>query len=181
MDKLILSTYDIASFCHVDMKTVINWIDDGSLKAYKTKGGHRRVKKEDLLEFLDKYNMPVSLKKRILVVDDDESIRLGLKEFFESKNYIVDLADDGFKAGTIFEAKRPELIILDIIMPGGDGIKACKHIREVEGTKRAKILILTGYPSKENFSKAKAAGADKCLAKPVSNDAMLKEVEELIG
>ncbi len=181
MEKEILTSYDVAKYCQVDIKTVANWTADGSLKAYKTKGGHRRIKKDDFVKFLDKYNMPNSLNKKILIVDDDISIRLALKEFFESKEYIVDLADDGFKAGAIFEAKRPDVIILDIIMPGVNGIAACKYIREIEETRSTKIIMLTGYPSKENFRNAKEAGADKCLAKPVKNDALLKEVEKLVG
>lgn len=181
MEKNVFSTYDIAKHCQVDITTVISWTKDGSLKAYKTKGGHRRIIKEHLVEFLNKYNMPISFSKKILIVDDDASIRMALKEFFESKGYIVDLADDGFKAGTIFEAKRPDVIIMDIVMPGANGIAACKHIREIEGKKKTKIIVLTGYPSKENLRKAKKAGANKCIAKPVKNEELFKEVEKLIG
>jgi len=181
MEKQILTSYDVAKNCHVDIKTVANWTADGSLKAYKTKGGHRRIKKEDLEKFLKVHNMPISLNKRILIVDDDASIRMALKELFESKGYVVDLADDGFKAGTIFEAKRPDVIIMDIVMPGVNGIAACKHIRDIEGSKRTKIIVLTGYPSKENFKNAEKAGADKCIAKPVKNDAILNEIRQLLG
>ncbi|MCP4650892.1 MAG: response regulator [PVC group bacterium] len=181
MEKEILTTYEIASRCHVDIKTVINWTNDGSLKAYKTKGGHRRIKRADLVEFLSKHNMPISLKKRILVVDDDESIRIALRESFESKGFIVYLADNGFTAGTIFEAKRPDVIILDFVMPGIDGINACKYIRKMEDLKHTKIIFLTGYPSKDNFKEAKKAGADICLAKPVDNEVLFKEVEEILG
>ncbi len=181
MKKQILTSYDVAKYCHVDIKTVANWTADGSLKAYRTKGGHRRIKKDDLEEFLNEHNMSVSLSKRILIVDDDASIRMGLEDFFELKGYAVDVAEDGFKAGTIFKTTRPEVVIMDFIMPGVDGIKACKHIREIEGSKCTKIIVLTGYPSKENFKNAKEAGADKCLAKPVQNEALLKEVEKLIG
>ena len=181
MEKKILTSYDVANFCLVDIKTVANWTADGSLKAYKTKGGHRRIMKEDLVEFLDKYNMPISLNKRILIVDDDVSIRMALKEFFESKGYVVDEAYNGFRAGRIFEAKRHEVIILDFVMPGVDGIDVCKYIREIEGTRHTEIILLTGYPSKQNFRKAKKAGADKCIAKPVKNEVLLKEVEKLLG
>ena len=181
MEKKIFTTHDIASLCHVDMKTVINWTKDGSLKAYKTKGGHRRIKKDDLIEFLNKYDMPISLKKSILIVDDDDSLRSALTEYFESKGYIVDETDDGFKAGVIFEAKRPDVVILDLVMPGIDGIKTCENIREIEGVKRTKIILLTGYASKENFKKAEESGADKCIAKPVESDVLFEEVEKLRG
>ena len=181
MKKQILTSYDVANSCHVDIKTVANWTADGSLKAYKTKGGHRRIKKDDLEEFLEEHKMPIPLKRRILIVDDDASIRMALKDFFESKGYVADEADDGFKAGVIFKTTKPEVVIMDIIMSGMDGITACKHIREAEGTKNTKIVVLTGYPSKENFKKAKKAGADKCLAKPIKNEELLIEVEKLVG
>jgi len=88
MSKSVYTTHDVAKYCHVTMTTVVNWIEEGSLKAYKTKGGHRRIKKNDLLEFLRDNNMPISLNQSILVVDDDASIRSGLKKLLEKNGYL---------------------------------------------------------------------------------------------
>ena len=176
MSKRVYTTFDIAKHCQVDITTVINWTEDGSLKSYKTKGGHRRIQKSDLYEFLNKHNMPNLLTKKILIVDDDESITSALKEFFEKNDFIVYTADDGFKAGIIFEAERPEIVILDLVMPYMNGFQVCEHIRNIEKNKRTRIIILTGYYSSENIKKAKMSGADKCLPKPAESKVILREI-----
>ncbi len=181
MDKKALTTYDVAQFCHVTINTVVNWIEDGSLKAFRTKGGHRRIRSSDFDEFLSKHNMPIADGKRILVVDDDESIRNGLRELFESNGYQVDTAKEGFMAGALIEQYRPALIILDLIMPGLDGFFVCEHVKKQEHLKDIKIIVLTGYPSRENIQEVKRAGANKVIPKPVDNEIILKEVQNLLG
>ena len=59
MIKDVLTTHEVARYCHVTLTTIVNWIEDGSLRAYKTKGGHRRVKKDDLVDFLEKHKKDV--------------------------------------------------------------------------------------------------------------------------
>lgn len=116
-EKEILTMHDISKYCHVHIATVTNWIDDGSLKAYKAKGRHRRVKRADLADFLQKYNIPLTLKQKILVIDYDESIRDGLKDILELKGYEVDTAEDGFTGAMLVEKYKPAVVILDHIMP----------------------------------------------------------------
>ena len=181
MFKKVLTTHEIAKHCHVTMATVTNWIKDGSLKGYKTKGGHRRVYREDLEEFLKKYQMPFSVKPRILIVDDDESIRLGLKKLFEREGFIVSLADNGLQAGVLLEMTRPGLVILDLIMPGLDGFYVCQQIKAHSHFKDIKVVVLTGYPSKENIQKAKDFGVDELIAKPVENEIILRKINDLMG
>ncbi|MGA1824642.1 MAG: response regulator [bacterium] len=181
MMKDILTTYDVSKYCHVSLTTVVNWIKDGSLKAYRTKGGHRRITKNDLLEFLQKNEMPISLKKNILVVDDDKAIQTGLKKLFESKGYEVELAGNGFEAGILIEMKKPALVVLDLVMPGLDGFWVCEYIKKIEALKNMKIIVLTGHATKENIKKAKAAGANRVIEKPVDNKIIIKEVEDLLG
>ncbi len=177
----LFSTHQAAMYCNVTMATISNWVKDGSIKAYKTKGGHRRIKKEDLLQFMNKHKIPVPDDNRILVVDDDASIQKGLKKLFEKEGYKVDVAGNGFEAGLLVERSRPALVVLDLMMAGFNGFFVCDYIRKVKGLKRIKIVVLTGYPSKDNMDKIKKAGADKCIAKPVENAKILKEVKDLIS
>lgn len=126
--------------------------------------------------------MPIfkRIKPRILVVDDDVSIRVGLKEALEAKGFNIDVASDGFEAGVMAIQKEPSLIILDLKMDGLDGFSTCKLIRENPLLKDVKVLVLTGYPSKSNFSRMLQLGADKCLAKPVDRKNLLKEINVLL-
>lgn len=181
MVKEILTTHDVAKWCNIDRKTVVNWIEDGDLKAYRTKGGHRRVRRDDLFEFLMDHKMPVPSHKRILLVDDDEAVRTAFTELFEAQGFEVDTAAEGFEAGVLIQAKKPAIVILDLIMPGMDGFYVCEFIRKQKSLKHTRIIVLTGYPSRENFEKAKKSGANKCIGKPVDNETLLTEVQELIG
>ena len=80
MIKNFYTTHEISRFCNVYPTTVINWIKDGMLPAYTTPGGHRRIKREDILHLMKKNNMPIpdelskTGKDRVLVIDDDPKI-----------------------------------------------------------------------------------------------------------
>ena len=191
-----LTTYQISQMVNVNITTVIDWIDKGLLKAYKTPGGHRRVKPSDLLKFLKKYKMPipdviakdvgadlaarpVAISKKVLIVDDDkdilEFISRALKKFY--KNIKIEFASDGFMAGKKIAEFKPNLLILDIKMPGMDGFAVLEHLKK----ENMKILAITGYPSKEIKEKIFKAGADDYLVKPFSVEELKQKVENLMG
>jgi len=117
---------------------------------------------------------------RILIVDDDESIRLGLKEALEGKGFDIDVASDGFEAGVLAIHNTPSLIILDLKMEGLDGFHTCRLIKSNPLLHNVKILVLTGYPSKTNIDKILKLGADRCLAKPVSGKDLFREIATLL-
>ena len=89
----ILTVSQASKYCNVSSKTIINWIDAGHLKAYKTVGGHRRIKKEDLDQFLKDKGMPIpeeaktDERKKILVVDDDKIIVETIVQSLEEDEY----------------------------------------------------------------------------------------------
>ena len=122
----ILTVFKASKHCRVSPKTIINWIEAGHIKAYKTVGGHRRIKKEDLEIFMKKQGIPIpgeklnEGRKRILVVDDDpiivDTIVQALKE--DEHDYEVFSASDGFEAGLKVKEFKPHLMILDLLMPG---------------------------------------------------------------
>ncbi|MDD5069993.1 MAG: response regulator [Candidatus Omnitrophica bacterium] len=177
----VLTTHQVAQYCHVTMTTVVNWIEDGSLPAYKTKGGHRRIKKNDLISFLKKHNMPVPSKRRIMIVDDDESIRDGFEKLFRAKGFEVDIAKNGFEAGVLIVMKQPEIVILDLIMPELDGFFVCEYIRKHSLLSHTKIIVLTGFPSKTNLKRAKDLKVNLCLSKPIDNETLITETERILN
>ena len=119
-------------------------------------------------------------KRRILIVDDDEAIRTGLKETLEASGFKIDTASDGFEAGLLAIQNDPALIILDLKMHGLDGFSACRLIRSNPLLKNIKILVLTGYPSAGNIDKISGLGADRLLTKPVDRKNLLKEIHSLL-
>ena len=183
--KKTFTTFDISKMLDVYPTTVADWIDEDKLKAFTTPGGHRRVSRKDLLEFLKKHNMPVPeefVKTRaILVVDDDEKVVYAIERIINKKlpDHRVVIARDGFEAGRAVSGENPDLIILDIALPGLDGFKVCELIRE--NNKETAILVITGFPTDENRDRILAAGADKFMAKPFLMEDLVKNMKELLN
>ncbi len=189
--KDILTVFKAGKYCNVSSKTIINWIDAGHIEAYKTVGGHRRIKKSDLEIFMKKQGIPIpeenegksEERRRVLVVDDDpiivETIVQALEE--DEHNYEVISASDGFEAGLQVNHFKPHLLILDIMMPDIKGYDVCKRIKSDESTKDTKIIVLSAYLDEEKFKKMKGCGADICFSKPLPLPNLKEEVARLLG
>lgn len=185
----ILTVATASKYCKVSSKTIINWIEAGHIPAYKTVGGHRRIKKSDLEVFMRNQGIPVPEdeqtdgRKKILVVDDDpiivETIVQALEE--DKYDYEVISASDGFEAGLQVNHFQPHLLILDIMMPDIKGYEVCKKIKFNEETKNTKIIVLSAYLDEEKFKIMKENGADVCFSKPLPLPQLKEEVARLLG
>lgn len=169
--KEVLTTFETAALCHVNPLSVRNWIDQGKLPAYRTPGGHRRVLREDLEGFLRQHGIPldVSSTPRILIVDDEKAI-VGLVErsVLEAlPTAQVESASNGFDAGQKIHTFRPDLIVLDLKMPGLDGFQVCSDLKSDEQTRHIQVVAITGYYTQENVDRILACGASHCLKKPI--------------
>ena len=185
----IFTVFQASKYCNVSPKTIINWIEADHIKAYKTVGGHRRIKKIDLEDFMRKQGIPIpegeiiSERKRILIVDDDEIIVETLVQALEEEeyNYEIISASDGFEAGLQVNHFRPHLLILDIMMPDIKGYEVCKRIKSDEETKDTKIIVLSAYLDDERFKKMKEYGADLCFSKPLPLPQLKEEVAKVLN
>jgi len=183
MDE-VFTVFTASKYCNVSSKTIINWIDQGHIKAYRTPGGHRRINRKDLEEFMKKQGIPIPEtmaaddRKKILVVDDDpiivESIVQSLEE--DEHDYEVISAADGFEAGLQVNHFKPHLLILDIMMPDIKGYDVCKRIKSSPETKDTKIIVLSAYLDEEKFAQMKEYGADACFSKPLPLPQLKEEV-----
>jgi len=180
------STFDIAKMLEVVPGTVAKWIDNGKLKAFNTLGGHRRVSQTDLLAFLKENSMPVpaaladaSGKKKILIVEDDEKfLKLVVKAFKTLKDYELFTATDGFQAGQLVEGHKPDLVVLDIMLPDINGFKVCELIKAKN--KKIRVIAITGYNSEDIKKKILDAGADTYLIKPFHFKTLFEHVENFL-
>jgi len=185
----ILTVSQASKYCKVSSKTIINWIDGGYIKAYKTVGGHRRIKKEDLDRFLKEKGMPLpeeaktEEKKKILVVDDDKIIVETIVQALEEDEYGYEMisASDGFEAGLQVNHFKPDLLILDIMMPDINGYEVCQKIKSNSETKDTKIIVLSAYLDDDAFKQMKEYGADACFSKPLPLEQLKFEVAKLLG
>jgi excisionase family DNA binding protein len=183
-----LTVFTASKHCNVSPKTIINWVDDGHIKSYRTVGGHRRIKRDDLEAFMRKQGIPIPEEKetgdhkKILVVDDDliivESIVQALEE--DEHDYEVISASDGFEAGLQVKHFNPDLLILDIMMPDIKGFEVCKKIKSNEDTRHIKIIVLSAYLDEDKFKQMKESGADICFSKPLPLSKLKEEVAKLL-
>jgi excisionase family DNA binding protein len=185
-EKRFLTTGEIAAYCTVSHLTVTNWIRAGKLSASRTPGGHNRIRREDLLRFLIEHNFPVPEElvkegKQILVVDDERPLAEIMAYALQEDGYQVSLAFDGYEAGVKMATLQPDLLVLDLIMPGLDGFSICQRVKAHPGGKRTKIIAMTGFVQEGNLAKALECGADLCLGKPFQLKALQEMVAKLLG
>ena len=170
---------EVAQLFLVSPVTVRQWAQKGLLRAALTAGGHRRFLRQDLVSFAQErgltLNWLVRGKTRILIVDDDALLTPFLYEFLEGRPGIeaVDVAANGFEAGRKVHSFRPNLMLLDLMMPGMDGFTVCGNLKADPSTRNIRVLAMTGYPSAENIDLILRAGAEVCLEKPVDTDRLL--------
>ena len=186
MEKDILTIPEAATFCAVDRVTMWRWVKSGGLKVSVTPGGHHRILKEDMESFLiDSGMYPLATRNyprnRILIVDDDPMIQKTFNQTLSFYKYETETAGDGFEAGIKTVQFKPDLIILDLIMPEMDGFEVCRYLKNDPTTSDVKILILTGYDTEKNREKIMEAGADDLLSKPVEVDILIRHIEVLLG
>lgn len=189
MEEKIYTTYEVSKFCKADISTVTDWITRGMLSAYKTPGGHRRVKEKELKGFLEKYSLPVPEelkrgdKKRILIVDDEASIRkIIIRAINKAKLDVeTEIACDGFEAGSQVANFKPDIVILDIKLPGVDGFKVCEQIKSNNATQDIKIIAITGYPSEEIKKRILNCGAADFISKPFVLDELIDKINAQLG
>ncbi len=179
------STHDVARICCVTPTTVIRWIEDGLIPAFKTVGGHRRVRREDLERVCQERGIPFTVPTgsevgRILVIDDEpvvlDLVRDVVKEL--SHQFDVEVARDAFDAGRSVALFRPQLIFLDLMMPGVDGFEVCARLKRDPSTTHTEIIAITGYYTDANMERILAAGAVACLKKPLDIVDVRRRVRE---
>ena len=186
----VFSALEVANICGVVNQTAINWIKNGWLKAFSTPGGQYRVEPEELIAFMKakKMRIPPELlsnfdKKTfpsVLIVDDDKGLNTVIARFLASKfadrKIEIFQAFDGFEAGVIMSEKKPSVLILDIDLPGVDGISLCKRSADEPSFSNPLIIVVTALEDEELEKKVKELGAAYFLNKPLS----LSEISEAL-
>ncbi|MFA3791349.1 response regulator [Aliiglaciecola sp. SL4] len=179
-----LTTGDIAKYCDVNLRTVIRWIDKGSLKGYKLPGrGNNRVTVDNFVLFLRQNNMPVPPEllpknKTVLIVDDDKEMGNAIKRVLKKGGFECDTATNGFLAGSKLMQHKPSIMTLDLTMPGLNGFELLKHLRADEQFQDLKILVISAL-NQESLDEALALGANAVLSKPFEKDQLLSLVNEM--
>ena len=190
----IFSALEVANICGVVNQTAINWIKNGYLKAFTTPGGQYRVYSEDLVEFLHSrgMRMPEELQRildeqmevdSILIVDDDQDLNNMMAQFLTQRypDYSLFQAYDGFEAGKLIAEHKPSVILLDIDLPGVDGHKLCRSIKEDKALTAPIVISISGLDDPAEKEQMLAEGADAFLPKPGDLDVLPETIERLVS
>ena len=118
-------------------------------------------------------------KKTILVVEDELGIRELLKFILEKAGYRVLVADDGLKAVICIQEKSPDMILLDVMLPGIDGIEVCRQVRSDPEVAHIPILMLTAKDTPASLETGLKQGADDYMIKPFEPEKVKSRVAAL--
>lgn len=171
--RSFLTTFEISEICEVNPTTVQNWVKEGKLKAYATPGGHRRIRRQDLIRFMKAFGMPMPAEfsepaPYVIIVDDEKEVIDLLTEVMLSGEEELEVAgaQNGVDALLMIGERNPDLLILDIMMPGMNGIEVCQKLKSGATTRNLKIVAITGDHDPATRDRVLAAGADLFFAKP---------------
>lgn len=119
-------------------------------------------------------------KRSILVVEDEADIAEALKARLELEGFTVIVAGDGEQGVLSARDAKPDMMVLDVMIPKVDGFEVCKLLKSDPKTQAIPILILTALPQLDDAEKAFSAGADDFLNKPYTNERLLRKVHKLL-
>lgn len=172
----LLTSHEVGVLLQLNASTVVKWVNDGILPAYRTAGGHRRIRSADLLVFLKQQGMfvPKQLRgagpRKVYMVDDDKGLLSSFQRAMRTYKDKIDLTtfDNGIEALLRIGADRPDSLVLDVNMPSLDGLEVLRRIKENDTTRAVEVIVVTGNTDAEVEKKLLALGARAVLKKPVA-------------
>lgn len=181
------TSHQVGDILQVNPSSVVKWINDGILNAFRTPGGHRRVSASELIRFARHHGMPVPHELRdlaltkVLVVDDEPRFLSALQKTF--KPYADEIAlqtvDNGIEGLVAAGSLKPDVLILDVRMPGLDGFKVLERIKAYPDTSHTMVIVMSGQMDEATAERCKKLGAVACLTKPVKIPELVETLREL--
>ncbi|MCB2007961.1 MAG: response regulator [Burkholderiaceae bacterium] len=117
---------------------------------------------------------------KILIVDDEPNILISLEYLMQREGFDVAVARDGLQAIAAIEADPPDLVLLDVMMPGKTGLEVCQHVRAQDRLRDVRIVMLTAKGRETDVAKGLALGANAYVTKPFSTRDLVARVRELL-
>jgi len=185
--KNVYSTGEAAIICKVSQQTVIRCFDSGRLHGFRVPGSRfRRIPRESLIKFMKENDIPLdnldSGRRKVLVVDDNpEIIELIVDVLARDGRFDVRTAGSGYDAGVLTQEFRPDLMILDYMLPDVNGNVVCKTIRQNQIFEHMKIIIVSGVVNQDEINELLEIGADDFMKKPFSIDELVKKMVDLLN
>jgi len=185
--KKVFTTGEAAEICKVSQQTIIRCFDSGRLSGFRVPGSKfRRIPRSELIKFMRNNEIPTDIldgvSKRILIVDDDPAIVSFFGDLFaRDSRYSLKSCGTGYDAGLLTESFRPNILLLDYMLPDINGNLVCKRIRENPALAGTKIIIISGVVNQAEINALLAAGADEFIQKPFSVQHVLDRINALVA
>ena len=170
--KELFTTGEAADLCNLSQQTIIRCFDSGRLRGFRIPGSKfRKIPRDSLLKFMKENNIPIvsiqSGKKRLLIVDDDaEIVELMTDVLARDGRFDVRTASTGYDAGIMTQKFRPDLILLDYMLPDVNGNIVCKTIKQDPEFANTRIIIISGVINQTEIDDLMKAGAEAFVKKP---------------
>ena len=180
--KTVFTTGEAAKICKVSQQTIIRCFDSGQLKGFRVPGSRfRRIPRDQLVQFMRENGIPtdelISGKRKLLIVDDDQDLVEVLVDVFERDGrFDVRSVNNGFDAGMMVKEFRPDLVVLDVMLPDINGKEVCQRIRSDPALDEVKVVCISGMVEQDKVQDLMNAGADDFMQKPFDAEALLEKV-----
>jgi excisionase family DNA binding protein len=188
MDKMkdLFTTGEAAEICRVSQQTIIRCFDAGRLDGFRVPGSKfRRIPRQNLIKFMKDNNIPLdsieSGKRKVLVVDDDaEIVELIVEVLERDGRFEVKTASSGYEAGMATERFRPDLILLDYMLPDVNGNVVCQTIRRNPEFENIKIIIVSGVIKEDEIAQLLKSGAEDFIRKPFNISELTNKITAVL-
>jgi excisionase family DNA binding protein len=181
--KDLFTTGEAAEICRVSQQTIIRCFDSGRLRGFRVPGSKfRRIPRQNLVKFMRDNSIPLdnldSGKKKVLVVDDDaEIVELISDILTRDGRFEIRTASSGYEAGMATQQFRPDLILLDYMLPDVNGNVVCQTIRSNPEFENTRIIIVSGVIKQEEIDQLLRSGAQEFIKKPFSISELTEKVD----
>src|SRR5690348_15859323 len=184
--KTVFTTGEADKICKVSQQTSIRRVDNGQLKGFRVPGSRfRRIPREALYKFMKDNGIPTDAlergQRKVLLVDDDnELVELMTKVLEEYGRFEVRVASNGFDAGMMVKEYRPDIIVLDVMLPDISGKEVCQRVRADTTLEEVRILCISGMVEEDKIQELRLAGADDFLHKPFDIEYLIERMCTLL-
>lgn len=184
--KTVFTTGEAAKICKVSQQTIIRCFDNGQLKGFRVPGSRfRRIPRDQLFKFMKDNGIPTDAletgKRKVLVVDDEIALlELISGALNDDGRFETRTASNGFDAGMMVKEYRPDIIILDVMLPDINGKEVCHRVRADSSLEDVRILCISGMVEDDKIQELKLAGADDFLHKPFEMEALIERMCTLL-
>ncbi len=184
--KNLFTTGEAAQVCNVSQQTIIRCFDAGRLQGFRIPGSRfRRIPRESLVKFMKDNRIPLdnldSGKKKVLLVDDDpEILELMVDVLIRDGRFDVKTASSGYDAGIMTQQFKPDLIILDYMLPDVNGNLVCQTIKRNPDFASTRIIIVSGVVNRDEIEDLLTAGAEDFIQKPFNIASLVDKITDVL-